>query len=99
MTTNLELVTVRLETKLGAHYTFPHVEKAALEKLCPYMQDGVPEGVNSQLTLINASIAVLSVPIRILKRIEIEEEGTDSLWWRAPERTDECYPASTAKKR
>ena len=95
------IIDLRIITKMGAVYKFPDVEQSALESLCPFMQDGVPSGVNGQLSLINASVAVLSVPLRILAEIQTcpsaERCGEWKTWWKAPPREDECYPASTAK--
>jgi hypothetical protein len=88
------LVDVLITTKLGAEYQFPDVEKARLEVVCPYLQDGVPTGFSGQLSLVNASIAVLSVPLRIIRQVHTRTSDTDiwEVWWTAPVRSDECYP-------
>jgi len=98
---NAQLVTIRVTTKMGATYLFPDLELPALEKMCKYMQDGVPMGASGQLSLVNASISLLSVPFRIIKTIEVTDPDDESMWrewWKAPEREDECYPVSTVKK-
>ena len=88
------LVDVLIKTKLGAEYRFPDVEKARLEAVCAYLQTGVPTGFSGQFTLVNASIAVLSIPIRIIRQVNTRGNGEEvwDLWWKSPDRTDECYP-------
>ena len=88
------LVDVLIKTKLGAEYRFPDVEKARLEAVCAYLQTGVPTGFSGQFTLVNASIAVLSIPFRIIRQVNIRVNDGEvwDLWWKSPDRTDECYP-------
>lgn len=64
------LVTVGIDTKLGAHYEFPDVDSRELRKVLP--ESGrMPEG-QPTLSLINASMSILSVLFRIIKRITVD---------------------------
>lgn len=66
-----ELVTMGVETTLGAHYSFPDMEKPVAEKLVEAL------GIETfrrlgQISLVNVSQAVLLVPFRIVKSISID---------------------------
>lgn len=74
----VDLVTVGIETTLGARYSFPDVEREALDKLV--MRSDNNELVLDSLLITNVSQAVLTVPSRIVKKITVE--GKD--WWLAP---------------
>ena len=74
----VELVTVGIETKLGAHYSFPDMDRSALDKLI--MRNDNNELVLPTVLLTNASQAVLTVPARIIEKITVEGED----WWLAP---------------
>lgn len=74
----IEFVTVGIETSLGAHYSFPDMDKTALDKLV--MRNDNNELALDSLLLTNASRAVLTVPSRIVKKITVEGED----WWLAP---------------
>ena len=88
------LVSLRITTKLGAEYVLPDLEQSVLEGMCTFRQDGVPTGFSGQLCLTNASVALLNVPFRIIKKMEIKRpDGEWEEWWDAPEREDECFPA------
>jgi hypothetical protein len=73
-----ELVEVRIETTLGAHYSFPDMQRAMLEFL---LKEDL--GLDGNLVLTNVSQAVLVVPVRIIKTLSINGEvkwrGIDSL--------------------
>lgn len=73
-----ELVTVGVETSLGALYSFPDMERDVLDKLI--MRGPNNELVLEQVLLTNASRAVLSVPARIIQKITIDGE----VWWETP---------------
>jgi hypothetical protein len=75
----VDLITVEIETTLGAKYVFPDMERAALERMLPKM--GEPKLVHEQLTIVNASIALLSLPFRIVKVVRVEGEE----WWKRPD--------------
>lgn len=74
------MVVVRLETILGSHYRFPDVEKEVLQKFTILAKGAEPVITHGQLQLVNVSYAMLSVPIRIVKSIYIDDE----LWWESP---------------
>jgi hypothetical protein len=75
----VELVTVGVETKLGAHYSFPDMEKSALEHVLPHLSDRVPEGQEC-LMLVNASFCTMSVLYRIIRKVTVNGED----WWVCP---------------
>lgn len=77
--TATDLVTIEIVTLLDANYQFPDVSKAALEKVLPHRLQGRPRGLPS-LTLVNASIATLVIPFRVIKRVLVDGED----WWIAP---------------
>ena len=71
----IELVTVNITTKLNARYEFPDVDLAQVKSVIP--ESGrIPEG-QPTLALVNASIAVLSIPLNIVQTITV---GSDTLW-------------------
>jgi hypothetical protein len=71
----VKLVTVNIRTKLDAHYEFPDVDMSQLRSVIP--ESGrIPEG-QPTLALVNASIAVLSIPLNIVQTITV---GSDTLW-------------------
>ena len=74
----IELVTVGIETSLGAHYSFPDMDRGALDKLL-MRNEGNALSLDAVL-VTNLSRAVLSVPSRIVKKITVD--GDD--WWLAP---------------
>lgn len=66
----MALVTIELRTHLAAVYVFPDVEHGEVNKLLTAL-----ESVSvSQLTLVNASQAVLCIPIRIVAAILVDGE-------------------------
>jgi len=76
----IELVTVKVQTKLGDEYTFPSVDKIALNQILPQLSSGrVPTG-NPSLCIINASFATLVIPYAIIRTVYVEGEE----WWTAP---------------
>lgn len=77
--TKVDLAEVRFETYLGAVYLFPDVDREALEKVLPKLSNRIPEG-HGQLQLVNASVALLSIPLRIVKRVLVAGE----VWWENP---------------
>ena len=74
----VELVTVGIETKLGAHYSFPDMDRKELERLV--IRDSDNNILLDSVMLTNVSRALITVPVRIIKKITIE--GDD--WWLAP---------------
>ncbi len=74
----VELVTVGIETSLGAHYSFPDMDRVALDKLV--MRNDNNEMTLDALLLTNASRAVLTLPARIVVKITVD--GDD--WWVDP---------------
>jgi hypothetical protein len=78
------LVTVGVETQLGAKYVFPDVELEKLEEILPKMKSGLDPVLSmrygGQLVLVNASIAVLSMPFRIVEAVTVNGEQ----WWNRP---------------
>ena len=78
MSQEVDLVTVGIYTKLGAHYSFPDMDRSALDKLIMRNDDN---NLSLQAVLLaNVSQAVLTVPSRIIKKITID--GDD--WWLDP---------------
>jgi hypothetical protein len=75
----LDTVIVGIETHLGAHYTFPDMERGELQRILPKMNDRVPSGSES-LCLVNMSLAALAIPFRIIKRVTVDTEE----WWISP---------------
>jgi hypothetical protein len=73
-----ELVTVGIETSLGAHYSFPDMERGALDRLV--MRDDNNKLLLESLLLTNVSRAVLTLPSRIIKKITVNGED----WWLDP---------------
>ena len=74
----VEFVTVGIETKLGAHYSFPDMDRSALDRLI--MRNDNNELRLDAVLLTNASQAVLTIPSRIVSKITVEGED----WWQAP---------------
>jgi hypothetical protein len=80
-------VTVGIETSLGAHYLFPDMDMAVLSQLLPKFSDRRPP--NESFTLVNASTAVLILPVRVIKKVTVStmyESGSKITedWWHAP---------------
>ena len=71
-----EVGTVSLLTKQGDTYTFPAMDKKALEKVVPRGSNQLPPGT-PVLTMVNASLSVLSVSFKVIDRILVDEEE----WW------------------
>lgn len=65
------LVSLTLRTRLGACYVFPDMARSEVELLLRRIEDAAKSG---QLTLVNASQAVLILPFRIIKTISVGEE-------------------------
>ncbi len=70
-----DLVTVTVTTREGAIYSFPDMSRSSLKKVLP--ETGRKPTNQPALMLVNASTAVLSVPIRIVRRVSV---GDDVLW-------------------
>lgn len=64
-----KLVTVRFETTLGAHYTFPDLDSSIFEKVL--MQEEAWRRLGA-IALSNASGACLVVPTRIIETILVD---------------------------
>ena len=71
-TTDLSLVVVEVETKLGARYVFPDMPWDVLSELC---RNNAILGF-SQLSLVNQSGAAFIIPTRIIKSIKANGEVT-----------------------
>lgn len=68
--------TVGIETKTGARYSFPDMSRDEVFKVLGPQLLGA-----SNLTLVNISGACLTLPMRIISAIAIDDEVT----WRATE--------------
>jgi len=65
----IDLVTVTIETTLGARYEFPDMSRRIVEGL---ITDEL--ALLGNLTLVNVSQAVLVIPLRIVKVLAINGE-------------------------
>lgn len=75
MNDKVRLATIEVATHHGDVYRLPAMDVAALESLLP--KDGVlPDGTTS-LSLVNASMAILLIPFRIVKTVSVDGE----VWW------------------
>ena len=74
-----ELGTVSVQTKLGDTYMFPAMDKKALEKVVPRGSNRLPSGTPT-LTMVNASLSVLSISFQVVEKILVDEEE----WWVCP---------------
>lgn len=72
-----DLVTVTVETHLGAKYVFPDMPKHALDAVI----QGRVWASTGHLVLVNVSAAVLSIEARIVKCVEY---GGEVRWANAP---------------
>lgn len=72
-----DLVDLDIFTHEGDHYHFSAMSKSALEKTLP---KGSNRRLDGSLTLVNASTAILMIPMRIIKKITVEKE----VWWGLP---------------
>ena len=64
--------TVTVCTKEGAEYVYPDMNVTALKKILP--ENGrIPENMQC-LMMVNVSMAILSVPMRIIKAVRVEAE-------------------------
>ena len=66
---SLQLVTITIETFLGATYVFPDMSRAEIDRL---LKDNI--AFHGDLTLSNVGRAVLLLPIRIIKTLSVEGE-------------------------
>ena len=71
------LVTAEIETKVGDRYVFPAVEAGQVMQALPTEETVVSAPT---ITLANASISVLSVPVRIVKNVLVDGKVV----WSAP---------------
>ena len=76
-----DLMPVLVETRTGAIYVFPDVSREALEHSFP-KGAGLDAGMPT-LVIANASGAVLTLPLRIIKRVLAGE-----LLWEGPTLSD-----------
>lgn len=67
-----DLVTLGLETRLEAKYTFPDMPRGELTRLLA--SDFSDAAKTGSLTLVNVSGAALVIPFRIVKKILIDGE-------------------------
>jgi hypothetical protein len=70
------LASVEVVTHHGDVYKMPAMDVVELGRVVPRGSSSIPEGTTS-LSLVNASIAVLIVPFRIMKTILVDGE----VWW------------------
>lgn len=73
---NDTLVVVEVFTKHGDHHKFPAMGRRALEVVVPKGSNRTPAGTPT-LALVNASLAVLSIPFNTIKSIKVDGEA----WW------------------
>lgn len=69
-----DLVSVEVETLLGARYVFPDMQRAVLDPAIKVASD------QGQLTFVNVSGACLTMKMRIVKTITYDGE----VRWRGP---------------
>ena len=74
-----DLCTVSIRTTLGDEYTFPAMDRQALGKVLPQGSNKMPANTPT-LAMVNASMSVLSVPLRIIETIYVDGET----WWACP---------------
>lgn len=72
-----DLVDVTIRTLDGDSYSFPAMSKSSLEMVLP---KGSNRKSNESLTLVNASTAILMIPMRICRVIYVNGEE----WWASP---------------
>jgi hypothetical protein len=70
-----KLVDVIVVTKSGARYVFPDMPSGELERVLP--ESGRQLETQPSFMMVNASIAVLTIPFRVIKSIET---GGKVLW-------------------
>jgi hypothetical protein len=70
-----KLVEVVVTTREGARYVFPDMAEGELRKVLP--ESGRLLASMPSLMMANASVAVLTIPFRIIKTIEV---GGEVLW-------------------
>jgi hypothetical protein len=63
--------TVRVLTKMGSEYTFPDMVVSELKRVLP--EGGRIKEDMPSLMMMNASMAVLTIPFRIIKEIEVDK--------------------------
>lgn len=78
------LISIVITTKMGERYEFPDVQLTSLKLALP--ESGRMPSNMPALMIVNASMAVLSVPMRIIKTITTvdPEDGFPDELWRAP---------------
>lgn len=69
------LVEVVVTTKEGARYTFPDMSEDDMRKVLP--ESGRVLSNMPSLMMVNVSVAVLTIPFRIIKTVEV---GGEVLW-------------------
>lgn len=74
ITAKTDLATVDIYTRNGDHYSFPAMSKSALEKV---LSKGSNRQSDDQLSLVNASAAIIMLPLRVCQRILVDGEE----WW------------------
>ncbi len=74
-----ELCTVTIQTRFGDVYTFPAMDKKALGRVLPQNSNRLPANTSS-LAMVNASMAVLSIPLQIVAKVLVNGED----WWACP---------------
>lgn len=68
---------VRVCTREGSQYLFPDMDVTALRRVLP--ESGRIPASCPSLTLVNASAALLTLPFRIVLRVELADDG-EALW-------------------
>lgn len=74
-----DLCTVSIRTKLGDEYTFPAMDRKALAKVLPKGDRALPPSMPT-LAMVNASMAVLSIPLQVIAKVLVDGED----WWDCP---------------
>ena len=82
MTEQVHLEPVEITTLGGDVYRMPAMDVDMLQQVLPKGLNRIPSGMTT-LALVNASIAVLSIPFQIVKTIRVGEEE----WWVTPDKT------------
>lgn len=75
-----DLCTVHVTTHEGAEYVFPDMSFSQLRGVLP--ESGRIRENMPSLMAVNVSMAVLSLPFRVIKRIEVKTRGSNGevLW-------------------
>lgn len=75
----MDLITVTVRTSLGAVYVFPDVSEEQLKLALP--ESGRVPGGYSQLMFMNTSLALLSVPWRVVEEVKTARAEVEEVVW------------------